>query len=138
MPISTSDATALAGSGTVTNAIHCCYNSGFCNYLIKSFFIWSKVFVYPAGVLALYFIYHLRAWSLSIISSCAILVASSVILFTIQIASQVNQFYSALSFLVPWNTGSLMSMSLEVPSIAKLKFITKVPPLLAGYLSILY
>jgi hypothetical protein len=60
-----------------------------------------RLLVDPVGTLIFYLIYHCRALSRKVVSNCAILTTSSVILFTVQIASQVNQCCSASSFPVP-------------------------------------
>jgi hypothetical protein len=86
-------------------------NLGFWNSLSRYLLIYVRDLIYPTGTMALYFIYHARALSLNVVSSCAIFNASSMILFTYHIVSHVNQCYSSSYIPIPWNAGKLKVLS---------------------------
>jgi len=76
--------------------------------LWENLFVSSKDLSCFTGVVTLYFMYHVRALSLKVVSKCTILDVSSVILFSDHIAWHVNRSFSTSSLLVPSNAGSLI------------------------------
>jgi hypothetical protein len=63
--------------------------------------------VYPASAIDLYFMYHVIALSLKVVSSCVILDSSSVTLFVDHISSHMNQCCFATSVPTPLNASIL-------------------------------
>ena len=70
------------------SVIHCDSDFGFWNSLSNAYLISTSDLSCPGGVVALNFMYHVKALSLNVVSSCAILAWSVGVCFTAHTASQ--------------------------------------------------
>ena len=89
---------------SLSSMIHCDSDLGFLNSLIMAVLTWTSVL----GV-AVYFMYHVKAHSLSVITNCTSLRLSSLIVLLVHMASHRNQCCSGSSAPIPLNIGNFIS-----------------------------
>jgi len=92
---------------SLNSFMHCDSDLGFLNSFSRSLFISVKDLIYPISVVSFYFMYHVLALYMNVVSSCSILDASSVILFTNHICSHLKLCHSTSSLVIHWNAGSM-------------------------------
>ena len=90
---------------SLSSVIHCDSDLGFLKSFIMAILTWTSVL----GTAEVYFIYHVKARSLSVVTNYTSLILSSWIALMVHTASHRNQCCSGSSAPVPFNIGSFIS-----------------------------
>ena len=90
---------------SLSSVIYCDSDLGFLNSLIIAVLTRTSVL----GCVEVYFIYHVKARSLSVVTNCTSLMLSSWSPLMVHMASHRNQCYSGSSAPVPLKVGNFMS-----------------------------
>ena len=90
---------------SLSSMIHYDSDLGFLKSLIMAILTCTSVL----GIVEVYFIYHVKAWSLSVVTNYTSLILSSYIPLMVHTASHRNQCCSGSSAPVPLKVGNFMS-----------------------------
>ena len=90
---------------SLSSVMHCDSDLGFLNSLIMAVLTYMSVL----GCTVVYFIYHVRALSLSVVANCTSLVLLSWICLMVHMASHRNQWCSRSYAPIPLKVGNFMS-----------------------------